>query len=100
MDIFANNAMAGTPVDASKLLLDVFFDIVSDLTFGKSFNALTEKHRNPIVGEFLEQQKAVGLLLQNMWLFSLIKCLPPVQVRIKHWLSWYSNALEERKKVR
>ncbi|KAF2033945.1 cytochrome P450 [Setomelanomma holmii] len=98
-DIFSTHAAAGNPVNASNLLLDLFFDVVSELTFGKSFNALTEKQRNPIIQEFLQQQKVVGFMLQHMPLFYLARCLPVVQERMNAWLGWYDNALEQREKV-
>ncbi|KAH8728233.1 cytochrome P450 [Phaeosphaeriaceae sp. PMI808] len=99
MRIFDESAATRQPVDASELLLDLFFDIVSELTFGKSFNTLSEKKRNLIIGEFLKHQKVAGFMLQHMWLFHLIKCIPAVQARIKYWIAWYSKALEERKQM-
>ena len=50
MNILTVSAAAGKPIDASKVLLDLFFDVISDLLFGKSFNAQTEKKRNIIMG--------------------------------------------------
>ncbi|KAH7071709.1 cytochrome P450 [Paraphoma chrysanthemicola] len=99
LNILLNQAETEDHVDASNVLMDLFFDIVSDLTFGKSFNALTEKRRNPIIGEFLKQQKAVGFLLQHMPLFYLIRCLPFVQERVNAWIGFYNNALDEREKM-
>jgi hypothetical protein len=97
--ILTEHADVKSPIDASNLLMDLFFDIVSELTFGKSFNALTEKQRNPIIGEFLVQQKAVGFMLQHMPLFYLVRCLPFVQERVNAWIGWYDDALEQRRQV-
>ena len=99
MDIFTTSATAGTSVDASKVFLNLFFDVISDLIFGKSFNALTEKSRDPIMGDFLEQQKTIGFIVMNMWSFHLFRCLPPAQASMKKWLEWYRAALEGRKQV-
>jgi hypothetical protein len=99
MSIFAEKARAEIPIDASKLLVDLFFDIISDLTFGKSFDALTTKQRSPIIKEFLTQQKTVGFFLVNIWLFCLLRWLPLVDARIKLWMAWYEKSLDERQKV-
>lgn len=99
LEVFDAHESSGIPVDASQSFMDLFFDVVSDLTFGKSFDTLTTKQRNPIIGEFLKQQKAVGFLLVNMWLFYLIRCIPLVQRMIQDWLNWYRDALDARKKV-
>ncbi len=53
MEIFSHHAASSTSVDVSQSFMDLFFDVVSDLTFGKSFDFLTTKKRNPIIGEFL-----------------------------------------------
>jgi hypothetical protein len=99
MNIFTKHAASGTPVDASTLLLDLFFDVISDLTFGESFNALTEKKRIPLIAEFIQQQKVVGYMFLNMWLYYLIRSLPVVQAKVDLWTGWYDKALEKRQKV-
>lgn len=99
INIFDHHAASKLPVDASQSFMDLFFDVVSDLTFGKSFDSLTTKQRNPIIGEFIKEQKAVGYMLMNMWVFYLIRCLPMVKALIKEWLCFYGNALEERRNV-
>lgn len=100
INIFDHHAASKLPVDASQSFMDLFFDVVSDLTFGKSFDSLTTKQRNPIIGEFIKEQKAVGYMLMNMWVFYLIRCLPMVKALIKEWLCFYGNALEERRNMK
>jgi hypothetical protein len=46
--IFASHAAAGTPIDATGFFLDLFFDVISNLTFGESFNTLTTKQRSQL----------------------------------------------------
>lgn len=99
LGIFDAHETSETPINASQSFMDLFFDVVSDLTFGKSFDSLTTKQRNPIIGEFLNQQRAIGFMLLNMWLFYFIRCIPLVQSMIKDWLKWYGDALDARKKV-
>jgi hypothetical protein len=99
LKICTDSAASGSAVDASNLFLDLFFDVISELTFGKSFNTLTEKHRNPAIADYLEGQKVMGIMLQNMWLLQLAKSLPSAQTARKKWKSRYGKALEERKQV-
>jgi len=80
--------------------MDLFFDVISDLTFGKSFDALTTGQRNRIIGEFLAQQRNVGFVLLNMWLFHLIRCIPLVASRIVYWVQWYASPAAKRKEIR
>jgi hypothetical protein len=87
LKICTDSAASGSAVDASNLFLDLFFDVISELTFGKSFNTLTEG------------QKVMGIMLQNMWLLQLAKSLPSAQTARKKWKSRYGKALEERKQV-
>lgn len=122
MNRFIASSVLAEPVDASRLFMDLFFDVISDLTFGKSFDALKTGQRNPIVGDFIAQQQNVGFVLLIMWLFHLLRCIPLFTSRIVYWVQcyassaatrsealkrpasrkrrWYANALEDRKQVR
>lgn len=100
MEIFTKNAESCVQVDVSKLFLDLFFDVVSDLTLGESFNTLTTGKRNPIFGEFLQHQKSVGFVIQNMWIFHLIRSIPSVASRILYMMQWYASAVSARNEVR
>jgi hypothetical protein len=122
IDIFTKASTSRTHVDASRLFLDLFFDVISDLTLGESFNTLATGQRHAVVVEFLAQQKTVGFVLLTMWIFHLIRCIPVITSRIAYWLQrysstvaqrgdvrekssrrkrqWYANALEKRKQVR
>ncbi|KAF1364560.1 benzoate 4-monooxygenase [Lizonia empirigonia] len=119
MDRFTASSVLAEPVDASRLFMDLFFDVISDLTSGKSFDALKTGQRNPIAGEFIAQQQNVGFMLLIMWLFHLLRRIPLFTSRIVYWVQcyassaakksealkrpasrkrrWYANALENRK---
>ncbi|KAH6644601.1 cytochrome P450 [Boeremia exigua] len=97
LSIFSHNATSNVSVDASKLLLDLFFDVVSDLTFGESFDTLTTGKRNPIIEEFLQNQKILGFVILNMWVFHLIRSIPMVATRILYMTQWYASAVLKRK---
>lgn len=100
MDIFTTGAATGTPMDVSTRFMDLFFDVVSDLTFGESFNTLTKGERNPVVGEFLQHQTVVGFVLLNMWIFHLLRSIPAVAARLLYMMRWYASAISRRKEVR
>src|SRR5690348_8683305 len=87
-------------IDVSKHLMDLFFDVISDLTLGESFNALTTGERNPIIGEFLQYQHSVGFVLLNMWMFHLLRSIPTVASRLLYMMQWYASAISQRKEVR
>jgi hypothetical protein len=97
--IFATHAASQTHIDASSVLLDLFFDVISDLTFGVSFNTLTTKQRSPIVTEFLRRQKAVGFIILHIPLLNVLRNLRASRGKLKAWEGWYDAALETRRKV-
>lgn len=99
MSIFYKASGSGTIVDAEKLFMDMGFDIVSDLTFGESWNQLTTGKPHPIIKEYNEGKRAIGYIVSLMWVFHILKALPPVGKRIKYWLDFYGGLLQERKKV-
>jgi hypothetical protein len=98
-DIFAGHAASGTPIDASGLFLNLFFDVISDLTFGESFNTLTTRERSPIVAQFLKRQKAAGFVMLNVPIINLLRKLRMPWKKLKEWEGWYAAALEARRKV-
>ncbi|KAJ4988541.1 cytochrome p450 [Stagonosporopsis vannaccii] len=100
LDIFCAKTVTGVPIDVSTWFMDLFFDVVSDLTFGESFNTLTTGERNPVIGEFLQNQKIVGFALLNMWIFHLIRSIPAVAARLLYMMQWYASAISRRKEVR
>lgn len=100
MGILSANPASGTPVDVTKLFMDLFFDIISDLTLGESFDTLTTGQRNPIIGEFLAHQQSVGFVILNMWIFHLMRSIPNVSARIVYWMRWYATSIAKRREVR
>lgn len=100
MRILTRQAASGTPFDVSRLFMDLFFDVISDLTLGDSFNTLTIGKRNPIVREFLQYQKSLGFVLLNMWIFHLIRTISQVASRLLYLMQWYSSTVFQRGEVR
>ena len=100
MDMLSTRSANDSFIDVSKPLMDLFFDVISDLTFGESFNALTTRQRNPIIKEFLAYQQSVGFVILNMWIFHLVRSIPGVAARILYWIQWYTTPLAKRKDLR
>ncbi|KAH8637303.1 benzoate 4-monooxygenase [Alternaria alternata] len=97
-DTLSRHAASGTPIDASGAFLDLFFDVISDLTFGKSFETQTRNQRGPIVTGFLRKQKAVGFALLSMPLLHIARNLRISLKKQKSWEGWYDEALQARSK--
>lgn len=95
MGIFTEDAILGAPIDVTKLLMDLFFDVISDLTLGQSFRSLETRQRNPVVREFLKRQKIVGFALLNIWILHLLR-----SIRSSRKHQWYAKALRSRRQVR
>ena len=99
LKVFSQHAASATPIDASGTFLDLFFDVISDLTFGKSFDALTTKRRSPIVRDFLRGHKALGYALLNMPLLHLARGLRSLRNGRRDREVWYDAAIDARSKV-
>ncbi|CAN9172970.1 hypothetical protein AA0119_g2930 [Alternaria tenuissima] len=99
VDMLSRHAAFGTPIDASGAFLDLFFDVISDLTFGKSFETQTRNQRGPIVTGFLRKQKAVGFALLSMPLLHIARNLRISLKKQKSWEGWYDEALQARSKM-
>jgi hypothetical protein len=98
-DILSRHATSRTPINASSAFLDLFFDVISDLTFGKSFDKQTTKKPSPIVVEFLKKQRAFGFAMLNMPLLHIARNLRISRKKQKSWEGWYDEALQARSKV-
>jgi tryprostatin B 6-hydroxylase len=99
MGILSKHCENGTSADLEHLLMDMGFDIVSDLTFGKSWDMLSSGKRHPIIEEFQMGKKVVGFIIQSMWIFHIIKMIPPVNNRIQFWMDYYGELLQKRKEM-
>lgn len=99
MEIFSTCAASGSSVDASKAFMFLGFDLVSELTFGESFNMLSTGKPNGLTAEFEQGKKFVGFAMLSMWLFYLVKAFPGVDAHIQHWERWYERAIDKRREV-
>jgi hypothetical protein len=97
--LLASHAASKAPINASSAFLDLFFDVISDLTFGQSFDTQSTMQRSPIVAEFLRKHRAVGFALLTMPLLHLIRNLRISRKRQNSWEGWYDRALQARSKV-
>lgn len=99
LDVFSKHAASGEPVNASECFTFLGFDLISELTFGRSWNMLSTGKPEPIIEEFLAGKKFLGFILLDIWLLHLLLALPPVSKRMQYWFGYYERALKERKEV-
>ena len=99
LELFSRHASSGKPVDASRSFTFLGFDLVSELTFGKSWNMLSTGEPIPLIAEFMNGKRIVGFLMLDMWINHLMLALPPIAKRMNYWLNYYERVLKERKEV-
>jgi cytochrome P450 family 628 len=75
------------------------FDVMGDLSFGKSFNMLQDGIKHYFMKVLHEDMTSIGYLSHLMWLFPIFKVTPVLNAsNIKFW-KWLTLQVEERKKV-
>ncbi|TFK45830.1 cytochrome P450 [Heliocybe sulcata] len=76
-------------------------DVMGDLTFGKSFDIMSEKREeNPVFKHSYASKAVVGTLITIPWLFLLVQRLPVVGQQRADWIGWCGKQLEERSKMK
>ncbi|KAF2683642.1 cytochrome P450 [Lentithecium fluviatile CBS 122367] len=99
MEVFTRHAASGELIDASKSFMFLGFDLVSELTFGESWNMLKTGKPTPIIAEFIQGKIVVGFSVLNSWTFHLLRALPLVEERMQYWLTVYDDALRARQEM-
>jgi hypothetical protein len=97
--MFQLTANAGKVIDANDWFSYYGFDVMGDLTFGKSFSALRTGTRPPVLKLLHRSIKAVTLLGTAPWTAQIIQSLPVARGRVANWLKWCEQQVGERKKV-
>jgi cytochrome P450 family 628 len=87
----------GQPVDIAALIGWYSFDVMGDLSFGKSFNGLTTKSEHWALQVIRESNKAVGLLSPMPWLFHLFTKIPDSLNPMERLIKFSEEAIEDRK---
>ncbi|KAE8152770.1 cytochrome P450 monooxygenase [Aspergillus avenaceus] len=88
----------GTPMDATKWFNYYSFDIMGDLSFGKSFNMLVDGQDASILTKLHADVTGLTVLGQVPWILPFFKRIPLLNADyLKHW-NWISSRVEERMK--
>lgn len=89
----------GKPVDVSKWFNFYSFDVMGDLSFGKSFGMLQDGVKHYFMKALHADMTSVGYLSHLVWLFPLLKITPGLNSdHLKFW-AWCRLQVELRRKV-
>ena len=91
----------GQPVDASALIKRWGYDVMSDLTFGSSFEMLRTGKSHPTVSAIERGLEANGYLGHMPWLFCLLSDLltPFVSAQTNALQRWFEAQIQARETV-
>ena len=96
ISIFTRHAASGEPVNATQSFTYLGLDLISELTFGKSFELLRTGRTNVVTKRLVGEKKIIGFALIITWCIHLIRAFTPAG---RHDLAWYKEALEKRKRM-
>lgn len=81
----------GKPMNVTDWFNYYSFDIMGDLSFGKSFNMLVDGKAAYILKQLHSDMKSIGLFSRLTWLFPFFKRIPGLNADyLNHW-SWIDN---------
>ena len=89
----------GRPMNVSLWFKYYGFDVMGDLTFGRSFDMLKTGEEHFLLSLLENGQKALGVIGPLPWLFIILTKLPFISVEIKMFQEWCESQMLERKKV-
>ncbi|TFK52869.1 cytochrome P450 [Heliocybe sulcata] len=76
-------------------------DAMGDLTFGKSFNIMSEqREENTVFKQSYTIKPLLGILFTMPWTFVLFQHMPFVSGQRAKWIRWCGEQLEERRKMK
>jgi hypothetical protein len=88
------------PIDMSIWFNFYSFDVMGDLSFGKSFNMLQNGVKHYFMTSLHTDVKIIGYLCHLPWLFPFFKITPIVNTEhLKFW-KWIGMQVQERRLVK
>jgi hypothetical protein len=75
------------------------FDVMGDLSFGKSFNMLIDGKDTYFSLQLHEDMKAIGLFSHLTWLFPFFKRVPLINGDYLKFWAWVGEQVDRRIKV-
>lgn len=86
-------------MDVSRWFNYYSFDVMGDLSFGKSFDMLVDGKDAYILKQLHADMKNVGLFSHLTWLFPFFKRIPVLNTDYLRFWSWVDKRVEERIQV-
>ena len=91
---------AGTPVNVSKWFIHYTFDVMGDLAFGRSFDALKSGKSHFVMDIMHNSSKVIGVLGCVPWVVRFFTLIPSAINPIQRMLDYSETCVEERKKMK
>ncbi|OCL03915.1 cytochrome P450 [Glonium stellatum] len=89
----------GTPLNMSDWFNFYSFDVMGDLSFGKSFGMLRDGVKHYFMKSLHDSMTIIGYFSHLVWLFPFFQIIPILNAEhLKFW-DWVKNQVEERKKM-
>lgn len=86
-------------MDVSRWFNYYSFDVMGDLSFGKSFDMLVDGKDAYILKQLHADMKNVGLFSHLTWLFPFFKRIPVLNTDYLKFWNWVDKRVEERIQV-
>lgn len=86
-------------MDMAKWFSYYSFDVMGDLSFGKSFNMLAGGQDTYFSTQLHADMKSIGLFSHLTWLFPFFKRIPILNKDYLKFWDWVGGRVEERIKV-
>jgi cytochrome P450 len=94
------SSFSGRELNATKWFNYYSFDVMGDLSFGKSFNMLTKGEEHYAIKLLHENTRPVGILSPIPWFLLICTKIPFAMDEIKRFLSYSEQCVEERKMMK
>jgi hypothetical protein len=75
------------------------FDVIGDLTFGKSFDMLITGKDAYMLKTLHKQMQSLGPFLHSIWILALFKLIPGLNNSYLEYFEWVKDQVENRIKV-
>ncbi|KAF5863921.1 hypothetical protein ETB97_009028 [Aspergillus alliaceus] len=85
-----------SPIDVSRWFNYYSFDVMGDLSFGKSFNMLIDGKDAYILKQLHTDMKGIGLFSHLTWLFPFFKRIPVLNADYLKFWNWVEGRVKER----
>lgn len=89
----------GKPLNMSDWFNFYSFDVMGDLSFGKSFGMLKEGEKHYFMKSLHADMTYIGLLGRIPWLFPFVKITPGINYEHLQFWKWLAVQVQERQLV-